>query len=298
MGASPFASFVGGYAKSQSPIANCATLQNAYVQALPSGSKSNGALYPTPGMLRFGQVGQVGGKRFFSTAASNSRVFSITGLRLYEWFFDGSAIERGTVASDANPATIYQNGKGGQQLAITAGGNFYCYDLLTNTLTQAAFLTGKGTQAGFIDGYFVVFDVNTGTVYDSDLYDGLTFDPANFFQRNTQADDWAASACSARRRATTTRTSAPSRFHLRPPMPACSRKGSRPPSASPRPARTCAGWEPRASPAGIRSTRPRGIARRWCRPKRSIRRCPRPRSRRLRTPPARRTPIRATTSIY
>ena len=192
MAASVFRPFVGGYAKSQSPIANCATLQNAYVQALQPGSKSDAAIYPTPGFVRFGQVAQVGGKRFFSTAASNSRVFSITGLRLYEWFFDGSAIDRGAVAADGNPATIYQNGKGGQELAITAGSNFYCYNLLTNTLTQVAFLTGKATQCGFIDGYFVVLDVATSTVYQSDLYDGLTFDPANFFQRSTQADDWVA----------------------------------------------------------------------------------------------------------
>lgn len=190
MAGSPFRSFVGGYARSQSPIANCATLQNLYVQGLTPGSKSEAALYPTPGYQRFGQVAQVGGKRYFSTAASNSRVFSITGMRLYEWFFDGSALERGTVAVDANPATIYQNGKGGQQLAITAGGNFYSYDLLTNTLTEVAFLVGKATQCGFISGYFLVFDIRTGTVYQSDLYDGLTFDPANFFQRNTQADDW------------------------------------------------------------------------------------------------------------
>lgn len=185
-----YASFIGGYARSQSPIANCGTLQNLYVQGMPPGSKSPGVLYPTPGMEEFGSVPQVGGRRFFSTAASDSRVFSVTGLALYEWLADGSAINRGTVAQDGNPATICTNGGGGQQLGITSGGNFYCFDLLTNTLTQVAFLDGKATQAGFISGYFLVFDINTGTVYQSDLYDGLTFDPLNFFQRNTQADDW------------------------------------------------------------------------------------------------------------
>lgn len=185
-----YPAFIGGHSLSQSPIANCGTLQNSYVQALNGmiGSKSGKCLYPTPGVERFGSVAQVGGKRFFSTAASNSRVFSITGMRLYEWFEDGSAIERGTVAVDANPATICTNGDGGQQLGITAGDNFYCYDLLTNTLTEV--LTGTATQAGFIKGYFLVFDLATGTVYQSDLYDGLVFDPLNFFQRNTQADDW------------------------------------------------------------------------------------------------------------
>lgn len=187
-----FAAFLGGYSRSQSPIANLGTLQNMYPQPLAPGSKNIGAFYPIPGVARFGQVAQVGGKKVFSTAADNSRVFSVTGMKLYEWFADGSALERGSVAADANPATIYTNGDGGQQLGITAGGNFYSYDLLTNTLTQVAFLDGKATQCGFIGGYFLVFDINTGTVYQSDLFDGSTFDPVNFFQRNTQADDWAA----------------------------------------------------------------------------------------------------------
>lgn len=187
-----FKPFISGWTRSQSPIANCGTIQNLYAQPLSPGSKNFGALYPSPGMLRFGAVPQVGGKCYFSTAADSSRVFSITGQKLYEWFSDGSALERGSVAVDGNPATIYQNGKGGQQLMITAGGNGYCYDLVTNTLTHVVFLNGKATQTGFIGGYFVVFDILTGTVYQSDLYDGLTYDPLNFFQRNTQADDWAA----------------------------------------------------------------------------------------------------------
>lgn len=190
MPGSPFSAFVGGYSRSQSPIANCGTLQNLYVERLPGGSKSDKCLYPTPGMTRFGSVAQVGGKDFFSTAASNSRCFAVIGMKLYEIFADGSAIERGSVASDNNPAVICTNGDGGQQLGIAAGDNFYAYDLLTNTLSQVAFLNGKATQAGFISGYFLVFDIDTGTVYQSDLYDGTTFDPLNFFQRNVQADDW------------------------------------------------------------------------------------------------------------
>jgi hypothetical protein len=191
MPGSSYAAFLGGYSRSQSLIANCGTLQNLYPAPLKPGSKNFGALYPIPGVIPFGSVAQVGGKRLFSTASDSSRVFSVTGMRLYEWFADGSAIERGTVAADANPATIYTNGDGGQQLGITSGGNFYVYDLLANTLTQVVFLTGKATQCGFIGGYFLVFDINTGTVYQSDLFDGSTFDPVNFFQRNTQADDWA-----------------------------------------------------------------------------------------------------------
>lgn len=190
-----FRAFVGGHTRSQSVVANPATLQNFYTQLMPPGSMTDRSLYPSPGMARFGSVAQTAGKRLFSTAATDSRVFSVTGLRLYEWFSDGSAIERGTVALDANPAVIFTNGVGGQQLGVCAGGNFYILDLVTNVLTQVAFLNGKATQGGFSGGYFLIFDIATGTVYQSDLFDGTTFDPLNFFQRSIQADDWAALYC-------------------------------------------------------------------------------------------------------
>ena len=183
--------FIGGFGRSQSPIADCETLQNLYVQAMSSpGAKSGAVLYPTPGFEEFGRVSQAGAKRIFSTAASSSRVFAVIGSSFCEVMSNGSVTVHGAVAVDANPATMVTNGDGGQQLGITAGGNFYCFDLLTNTLTQVVFLNGKATQCGFVIGYFLVFDINTGTVYQSDLYDGLTFDPLNFFQRSVQADDW------------------------------------------------------------------------------------------------------------
>lgn len=191
MPGAPFPAFVGGHFRSQSPIADCSTLQNLYPEFAESpGSKSDKWLYPTPGLNRWGASNQVGGKRFFSTAASNSRVFAVIGMKLCEFLFDGSVQYRGDVAADANPAAIFTNGDGGQQLGVCAGGNFYCYDLQTNVLTQITFLDGKATTGGFINGYFLVFDLRTGTVYQSDLYDGTVFDPANFFQRNVQADNW------------------------------------------------------------------------------------------------------------
>lgn len=187
-----FDAYLGGFTRSQSPVANSGLLQNQYLEILPPGSISRAAHYPTPGMERFGAVPQVGGRAFFSTKATDGRVFSVHGQRLYEWFTDGSALDRGAVAIDGNPATIVTNGSGGQQLGITSGGNYYSYDLLTNALTQVVFLNGKATTVGFSGGYFLVFDIATGTVYQSDLFDGTTFDPANFFQRSVQADDWIA----------------------------------------------------------------------------------------------------------
>lgn len=188
---SAFPALIGGAYKSQSLTADCEDLINLIVERMESpGAQARAVLYPTPGAQTFGQTAQSGGRCYFSTKGANGRTFSVTGQRLYEWFADGSNLERGTVAINSNPATICTNGTGGDQLFITAGGNGYYYDLITNTLTQIANLNGVADQGGFINGYFLAFHIATGTVYQSDLYAGATWDPLNFFQRNTQPDDW------------------------------------------------------------------------------------------------------------
>lgn len=185
--------FIGPAYPAQASMADCAELWNWYLEKMEvPGAKSAWIFLPTPGFQSFADVGQVGGKALFSTAAVGGRTFAVLNQRLYEIDQSGVVTERGTVASDANPATICTSGDGGHELFITAGGNGYCYDLLTNVLTQVTALDGKATQGGFLDGYFLAFDKATGTVYLSDLYDGLTWDPTQFFSRSSRADTWQA----------------------------------------------------------------------------------------------------------
>jgi hypothetical protein len=42
----------------------------------------------------------------------------------------------------------------------------------------------------FIDGYFLALDASDSKVYISDLLDGLTWDPTQWFQRSVGADPW------------------------------------------------------------------------------------------------------------
>lgn len=190
---SAFPALIGGAYKSQSLIADCEDTINLIVERMESpGAQAAAVLYPTPGCQEFGETAQNGGRCFFAEDGATGRVFSITGQRLYEWHTDGTVTERGTVAINANPATICTNGAGGDQLFITAGGNGYYYNLNTNVLTAIGNLAGLADQGAFINGFFLSFHIATGTVYQSDLYDGATWDPLNFFQRNTQPDDWIA----------------------------------------------------------------------------------------------------------
>lgn len=176
---------------SQAVTADIERTVNLYFEKMDSPfSPSQGMLLPCPGFQSFVTVPDVGGRCLF---AMNDRCFAVMGPTLYELFATGTAISRGTVAQDKYPATISANGPVGNQLGITSGGNWYNYDLGTNTLTQVAALNGKATMGGGKDGYFLCFDVNTGTVFVSNLDDGTTWTTASmFFQRSIAPDPWKA----------------------------------------------------------------------------------------------------------
>lgn len=177
--------FVGGSFQDENPITDSEDLINYYIQHSESeGASAPNELLPTPGFQSAYTVSQGGGRAMYEM---DGRSFGVVGVKLYEWFADGSSIERGTVAIDSNPATISGNGSGGGQLFITSGGAGYNYDLATDVLTLIVGLSAM--QGGEAYGYFLAFAVN-GDVRMSDLFDGLTWDPTQFFQRTIGPDLW------------------------------------------------------------------------------------------------------------
>ncbi len=193
MPATEYSAFIGQAYTSLSPVADCSTLINWYIEAMEDpGAKSAAVFYPTPGFETFGSAAQVGGRAAFSTASETGRCFVVIGSHLYEVLSNGALTDYGAMAVDANPATICTSGDGGQELFITSGNEGYIFDLLLNTLAVVPALSGKATMGAFADGYFLSFDRTTGTVYLSDLYDGTTWDPTQFFTRSSRADTWQA----------------------------------------------------------------------------------------------------------
>lgn len=187
----PYPGFIFGSNQSQSPIADQEATINFYPEVSSSpGAKAKMVLYPTPGVETFTPTPtpQTGGKGMFTNG--DGRVFGVTGMAFYEYFEDGSFTKRGDVASDANPAYICSNGDGGNQLAICAGGNVYCYDLISDAFTTE--LTGNFTHIGMLYGYFVALDSSISRVRLSDLFDGTTWDPTQYFERTIGADGWIA----------------------------------------------------------------------------------------------------------
>ena len=180
--------FVGEAYVAESPWADQEDLWNWYPEPVESqGGSTRVAYYPTPGFTELSDAGSGTGSAHF---AQSGREFAIIGTTFYEVAQYGGLTNRGTVATNANPGTITSNGDGGGQLFITSGGNGYVYDLTANTLTPITALAGIATIGGMLDGYFICLDVTTSTVFISDLLDGSTWDPTNYFQRSIAPDPW------------------------------------------------------------------------------------------------------------
>lgn len=184
-----YQNFVNGSYQSAAYTADQEQTVNWYYENMESeGASTRAALMPTPGVVSIATAVKSPGR---AHAVADSREFAVHGTSLNEIDVSGTITVRGTVATDANPATISWNGDGGNQLFITSGSNGYCFNLGTNVLTQIAALTGKATQGGFLDGYCLALNANTSTFYISALLDASTWATGtDFAQRSAGPDPW------------------------------------------------------------------------------------------------------------
>jgi len=171
-------------------VANPVTSQTALINWYPEiadqdGTVAKNSLLPTPGAQPFVTVAGIaaGGRCLYDTGSG--RTFGVVGDSLVELEAGGTYTLRGTLAIDANPATIVTNGS---QLFITSGGAGYNYDLATNVLTLIPGLAA--TQGGMLYGFFVAFDKDLSRIRISDLFDGLVWDPTQFADNTITPDNW------------------------------------------------------------------------------------------------------------
>jgi hypothetical protein len=208
-----FSAFVGGSYKAQSPVTDNEELYNFFVEVSESpGATAQASLSPTPGVQPFAIAPASGGRAMFASVTTSDpipsqegRCFAVYGNRFVEVFANGTTIQRGVVAVDENPATISTNGYGSAdtsgrgQLVVTSGGIAYCYELATDVLTQITTLSNDGvvaTQGACVNGYFLIFDRNSSTMYMSFLLDGSRWDLSQYFQPSIITNPWQAMAVS------------------------------------------------------------------------------------------------------
>lgn len=155
-------------------------------------------LYPTPGIEPFVRLESAPVRGLFS---QDGRCFAVSGNKFYEIFASQTAIERGTVAIDQNPATINSNGSAGNQLFITSGGSGYIYSLTANTLSSAIAEAGFPVPAlmgAYLDSYFLALK-GTSIQYNwSNLLDGTVWPALNVAQVSQSSDNLVALAVNHR----------------------------------------------------------------------------------------------------
>jgi hypothetical protein len=182
----PYPGFLGVSYRSASYMAVNERLVNFYVEKNETpNAASPYCLLPTPG---FEDVVTVVEGPIRGSINADGRDFFVAGFRLYELNSDDTATARGTLAADANPATLCWNGPAGGQLFITSGDVGYCYDLASDTLSTV--LASGATMGSYLDGYFLSLDALTGTLRISDLLDGQVWDPTQIAQRSQAPDPW------------------------------------------------------------------------------------------------------------
>lgn len=144
--------------------------------------KEVSALYGTPGLISFAEVG-IGPIRgvFQST---NGRAFIVSKTELYELFNDGTSTLRGTLTTDITNVSIDENVT---QLGICDGTNIYIFTYATNAFvtptlpfTPALTITQQG-------GYFIA-NTNNGQFYISALADGTSWNALDFATAESSPD--------------------------------------------------------------------------------------------------------------
>lgn len=183
----PYRNFCGPSYVSQSSLAINERCVNLYPERneVP-GATSPYILCPTPGLDLLVTPPEPIGRGIF---AQSGRCFPAIGQTYYEltttpW----SLVSRGALLRDQYPVTQTSNGDGGNQNFITSGGRGDLFNLGTNTFTPG--VVANATMGGFLDGFFIRFDINSSTIGLSNLQNGLVWDPTQFAQRSAAADPW------------------------------------------------------------------------------------------------------------
>jgi hypothetical protein len=128
-----------------------------------------GGLYGTPGLSLFAALPGVPRGEF----NADGRLFVVAGTELVELAADGTQTNRGTVASDGNPASLAFNSI---QLLIVSGGHAYCFTLATNALLEVTTqLAGVPIQCDESDTLFTVCFQNSNKFQISQVLDGTTW---------------------------------------------------------------------------------------------------------------------------
>jgi hypothetical protein len=201
--------FVDGSYTTRSANIDAEATLNLYKETVDSASNPKKAyLIGTPGItykqtafiLASGGTGLSPGCRGLWT--QNGRTFGVFADTLNELTLTGTGAtlamtvtSRGSVGQDGLPVFFASNGSGspgGNQLAISSNGALYILNLATNILTGPIVtpLTNPAGPVLFLNGYFLLHELNTLKVWFSELEDGTLWNALDWFARSNTSDNF------------------------------------------------------------------------------------------------------------
>jgi hypothetical protein len=180
--------FVGPAYESRSPNVNAQRCVNWYLEAGGPGAKNPIALYGTPGLLEFSDVGGDGMRGMYHVPSKN--LFTVSGDKFKEVNRVGVVTERGTLNSTTGRVSMADNGT---QIMIVDGVDGYIYNLDTEVFVQITDPDFPGADTvDFIDQYFAVNKPDTGRWYVSALLNGLDWTATDFVTAESSSDNLSA----------------------------------------------------------------------------------------------------------
>lgn len=150
------------------------------------GSPKQSWMFGTPGQKYSATVATLEGRGWFS---QDGRTFVVEGMTLYEQTNGTTYTALGTIPYDGKMCFFASNGKAGEELGITGGGQLNVLNLQTNTLTTIALPFVGPVMIVFQDGYALINQANSPIVWFSALEDMTTWDALDFFARSGTSDN-------------------------------------------------------------------------------------------------------------
>ena len=181
--------FVGPSYTLSTVTLDCQRTINLYpeVDELQTGKDNSiGALVCRPDLTRVCLLPQSPVRGMWRCPATGE-VFAVGGNGLYQIFSDWSTKYMGRLKTESGAVSMSDNG---QQLIVVDGEFGYIIQLdnkYFQQITSPNFYSSS--KVIFLDGYFLLARPDTGQVYRSELYDGLTYQPLNFATAEASPDN-------------------------------------------------------------------------------------------------------------